>query len=63
MTAIADASGDASALWGWQAWAIFLLAVAVVLGGWWLVIQIMTAPTRAAEPSELDRLDGKAGLL
>lgn len=52
MTAIADASGDASALWPWWVWAI----LAGVAGCIWL---IQRAPHIGdAEPSTLDRLDG-----
>lgn len=57
MTAIADVSGDASALWPWYVWALGIL---ILLGGWWLV-EAATAPVADPEPSGLDILNGVGG--
>lgn len=56
MTAISDASDIP--VWGLGAWTLFALGVAIVLGGWWLVMLVMRAPLHDAEPSALDIRDG-----
>jgi hypothetical protein len=63
MTRISDPSGDLSAMWPWQVWAIFIAGVVVMLFGFWLVDRLTNGPTQDGDVSEFDRLDGKGRVL
>ena len=56
MSAIADASGDLSAVWSWPVW-VFLAAVALVTYAFYAAL---SNPIPDLDPSELDTHDGCA---
>lgn len=53
MTAIADASGDVSAEWGWPVW-VFIIAVSGLIA---IVLHILNNPVPNLDPNELDTVD------
>jgi hypothetical protein len=50
MTAIADASGDASALWPWHVWALIAILTAAIYAVWRILDSKQPFPTPKAEP-------------